>query len=123
MTIPNTPWPSAPVIGPHHLEALLDSFLRSVFDLQCATRVVALEDVPSRHRAAVRREQSRATGWTAWRTHQGTWLALGWVDHQQSSRIRAPVVWIEWVEPSGLRHGDWWHSYRPNEWIIGRGNP
>jgi hypothetical protein len=123
MTTPNVPWPPVPVAHSAQTGALLESFLFSVFDLRCATRIVALGDLPRRHQTAVRSEPNQATEWTAWQTPQGTWLALGRVDHEQSSRIRAPVVWIEWVEPSGLRHHGWWHSYRPNEWIAGRGNP
>ncbi len=123
MAIADTPWPRLPQRAERTLVALLDSFIITVFDLRHADRVLDLEQVPAKHQELARLHSEAAAVWTAWDTPQGIWLALGRIDSAQSERIRAPVLWIDWIDPAGKHHRGWWHSYRPNEWIAGRGSP
>jgi hypothetical protein len=123
MSISSTSWHFRPAFDEHRIRALLDSFLLSAFDLTDAKRLDAIEQLQARHRALAFSRAQRAEVWTAWITPKGTWLAVGRLDVEQSVAVRAPVLWIEWVEPAGKRCRGWWHSYLPNEWIAGRGNP
>jgi hypothetical protein len=101
---------------------LLDSFLFSAFSPDDPVRLGDLARLPASYRQFGKLNPDGITGWSAWHTADGFWLLKGRVDQEQSEAVRASVVWIEWMDAAGERHKGWWHCYRLDEWIAGRGH-
>jgi hypothetical protein len=103
--------------------SLLDAFLSGTQAVELRVRIKELEGLPDWYRAHVEHAQELGRVWTAWSTDEGHVIAWGDYDHEQSTRVRAHVLFIEWGLPPADHHASWWYCYpkRPKEWICGRG--
>jgi hypothetical protein len=105
------------------LVRLLDAFLSGTQGVELRSPISAFEELPDSFRTSLQRAAIVGQIWTAWSTDEGCVAAWGDYDREQSLRIRAHVLLIEWCRPPAEHHKSWWHCYanRPREWICGRG--
>ena len=103
--------------------SLLDGFLAGTQAVELRVRIQDLQEPPVWFRAHLERAQGLGRVWTAWLTDEGYMIAWGDYDHEQSTRVRGHVLFIEWCLPPTEQHASWWYCYakRPKEWICGRG--
>jgi hypothetical protein len=103
--------------------SLLDAFLRGTQAVELRTRIMDLKELPDWFRTHIEGAQKLGRIWTAWSTDEGHMIAWGDYDDEQSRRVRAHVLFVEWCLPPAEQHASWWYCYakRPKEWICGRG--
>jgi hypothetical protein len=104
--------------------SLLDAFLAGTQAVELRMRIQDLKELPDWFRAHLERAQGLGRIWTAWSADNGYMVAWGDYDHEQSKRIHAHVLFIEWCLSPAEHHASWWYCYanRPREWICGRGD-
>ena len=105
------------------VEDLLTSFLKHAVGLELHDRIFKLEKLPKSHRLLVQPEADGEPIWIAWATDRGVVSATGHFDVDQSHRLGAHVMLIDWWITSGTHHSSWWRAdpRRPTEWTAGRG--
>ena len=105
------------------VEGLLESFLAGTQGVALEARVRDLAGLPVWCRAHVKSADKLGRPWVACSTDHGWMTACGDYDKQQSKRVGAHVLFVEWCLPCGEQHAGWYHCYanRPREWICGRG--
>ena len=103
--------------------SLLDAFLCGTQAVELRVRITDLKELPDFFRTHLERAQELGRIWTAWVTDEGPMIAWGNYDQEQSRRVRAHVLFVEWCLPPSEHHASWWYCYasRPKEWICGRG--
>jgi hypothetical protein len=103
--------------------SLLDAFLAGTQAVELRVRIRDLQELPDFFRTHLEGAQGLGRIWTAWVTDEGPMIAWGDYDHEQSTRVRAHVLFIECCRPPAKHHASWWYCYakHPKEWICGRG--
>jgi hypothetical protein len=106
------------------VESLLSAWLTGTQCVALRQQLTALADLPQACLKYVMAAQEAGRVWVAWSTELGPMVAWGDYDQQQSEKIRAHAMFIEWWLPSSGHHGLWARGdpRRPNEWIFGRGD-
>jgi hypothetical protein len=107
------------------VEDLLTSFLKHAVGLEMHERILKMEKLPKSHRLSAQPEANGEPIWVAWVTEKGVVSATGSYDDDQSRRLGAHVMLIEWWIPPGIHHSSWWRANprRPSEWTAGRSRP
>src|ERR1700730_9865106 len=107
------------------IEDLLTSFLSSAVGLNLYERIEQWERLPKGHRHSLEVRSDEPVSWIAWTTDAGVIIATGRYDPDQSRRLTAHVLLIEWWIPPDIHHVSWWRAdpQRPTEWTAGRTRP
>ena len=102
---------------------LLTSFLIGALGLELRANIQDLKKLPASHRLRIQSGIDGETVWVAWQTNVGPVAATGRYDHDQSRRLGAHVLLIEWWMPPDTHHRSWWRAdpQHPSEWTVGRG--
>jgi hypothetical protein len=105
------------------IEDLLTSFLIGALDLELHVNIEHLEELSASPQLQIKPGGDAELVWVAWRTNVGIVAATGRYDHDQSQRLSAHVLLIEWWIPPDTHHRNWWRADRqhPTEWTAGRG--
>jgi len=110
--------------SPTTVEDFLEHFLLGALGLSLQARIHDLDSVPASHRSGLVDSQGVPRQWAAWQTDKGPVSGSAIYDHEQSQRIRAHVLFIEWWMVPYQHHQGWWHCdpKHPREWTKGRGD-
>ena len=111
-------------ISRQSIEDLLTSFLSAALGLELHLGIDKLERLPVAHRERFQAIATEPIIWVAWDSDQGVVVATGRYDSDQSRRVGAHVMLIEWWIPPNTHHSGWWRANpkRLTEWTAGVGH-
>lgn len=106
-------------VSPRPIEELLEAFVLGALGLNLEARILDVLNLPATHRGSTGISQSDQRDCAAWQTNRGPVSACGTYDYEQSQRLRAHVLLIEWWIGQHEHHKGWWYCYptRTREWI------
>ena len=112
-------------ISREFVEDLLTSFLSNALGLELHVSIDSLERLPLHHRERLQSIAVEPVVWVAWAANRGVVVATGRYDAEQSRRLDAHVMLIDWWIPPGVHHSSWWRANpkRTTEWTAGRTRP
>jgi hypothetical protein len=105
------------------IEGLLTSFLSAALGLELHVSIDKLERLPEAHRERLQALETEPIIWVAWESNRGVVIATGNYDADQSRRVGAHVLMIQWWIPPDTHHAGWWRANpkRLTEWTAGVG--
>ena len=101
----------------------MESFVTAALGLTLASRT---SDVSQRPELDLPRNHDTNGGarvCTAWHTDRGRVIACATYQHEQSQRMKAHVLWLEWWIPPHEHHEGWWRVEPKwhRDWVKGLG--
>jgi hypothetical protein len=102
------------------VEKLLDCFLIGTQNVTLGARISNINELPLEWRDRMRAVESAGRAWIAWTTDNGPVVAWGDYHAQESVRLKAHVLFVEWYSSLHDYHAAWCHCYPswPYEWIF-----
>jgi hypothetical protein len=103
----------------------LESFVTAALGLTLESRICEESHLPPVQLRTTTHSQESARVCIAWHTDRGRVIACGTYQHEQSQRMKAHVLWLEWWIPPHIHHAGWWRCEPkwPRDWIKGPGTP
>jgi hypothetical protein len=107
------------------MEELLESFVTAALGLTLASRISDVSQLPELQLA--RNHDTNEGAWvcSAWHTDRGRVIACVTYHHEQSQKMKAHVLWLEWWIAPHEHHEGWWRCEAkwPRDWVKGPGTP
>jgi hypothetical protein len=107
------------------MEELLESFATAALGLTLVSRIQEANLLSEVQLRPTKPPPDGARVSAAWRTTEGQVIICVTYHTEQSRRMRAHVLWLEWWIPPRTHHEGWWRVEPkwPRDWIKGQGTP
>ena len=103
----------------------MECFVTAALGLTLASRMSDVSQLPDLQLSRNHDTNDAARVCTAWHMDRGRVIACGTYHHEQSKRMKAHVLWLEWWPPPQVHHEGWWRVEQrwPRDWVKGQGTP
>jgi len=107
------------------MEELLESFATACLGLTLNSRFEDVSGLPEVRNGPSCQLQGNKRVCTVWHTPQGQVVICATYSFENSKRMDAHVLWLEWWIPPDIHHEGWWRVERkwPRDWVKGQGTP
>jgi hypothetical protein len=107
------------------MEELLESFVTAGLGLNLESRIHEMNQLPEVLLRPTKAPPESARACAAWHTTQGRVIICATYLVEQSQRMKAHVLWLEWWIPPRIHHEGWWRVEPkwPRDWVKGTGTP
>jgi hypothetical protein len=105
------------------MEELLESFVTAGLGLTLASRIREVTQLPELRLRSAKEPSDSARVCAAWQTNRDRLIICATYHAEQSRRMKAHVLWLEWWIPPQVHHEGWWRVEPkwPRDWIKGHG--